>query len=69
MDSEIDPIVHIRELVQARRYRIGLHAVRHMIEEGFDENQLPEAVKEKLRVVEEYPEEVRYLLWVFFALR
>jgi hypothetical protein len=36
MGSQIDPIVRIQELVWARHYRIGLHAVRHMIEEGFD---------------------------------
>ena len=54
MGSQIDPIVRIQELVRARHYRVGLHAVRHMIEEGFDENQLLEAVRGKLRIVEEY---------------
>lgn len=67
MDSEIDSIAHIRELVQARHYRIGLHAVRHMVEEGFDENQLLEAVRGgSLQVVEEYPEESRYLILGYF---
>jgi len=33
-----------------------------MIEEGFDEDQLLEAVRGKLRVVEEYPEASRYLV-------
>ena len=34
MSSQTDPIVRIQELVRARHYRIGLHAVRHMVEEG-----------------------------------
>ena len=54
MGSQLDPIVRIQELVRTRHYRIGLHAVRHMVEEGFDENQLLEAVRGKLRIVEEY---------------
>ncbi len=66
MGSQIAPIVRIQELVRARHYRIGLHAVRHMIEEGFDENQLLEAVRGKLRIVEEYPEESRYLMLGYF---
>lgn len=66
MESQSDPIVRIQELVQARLYRIGLHAVRHMIEEGFDENQLLETIRGKLRVLEEYPEETRYLILGYF---
>ena len=66
MGSQIDPIVRVQELVRARHYRIGLHAVRHMIEEGFDENQLLEAVQGKLRIVEEYLEESRYLTLGYF---
>ncbi len=37
----------IQGMVQAKRYRVGLHAVRHMIEEGFDESQLLEALRGK----------------------
>ena len=33
-----------------------------MIEEGFDENQLREAMSGKVRVLEEYSDESRYLL-------
>ena len=66
MSSQTDPIVRIQGLVRARHYRIGLHAVRHMVEEGFDENQLLEAVRGKLRIVEEYPEESRYLMLGYF---
>jgi hypothetical protein len=66
MGSHTAPLARIQEMVRTRRYRIGLHAVRHMIEEGFDENQLLEAVQGKLRVVEEYPEESRYLVLGYF---
>jgi hypothetical protein len=66
MSSETDPIARIQELVLARYYRIGLHAVRHMVEEGFDENQLLETIRGKLRIVEEYPEESRYLMLGYF---
>lgn len=57
-----DAIEHVRRLVASGRYRIRLHAVRHMVEEGFDEEQLVEAVRGRLRVIEEYPEEERYLM-------
>jgi hypothetical protein len=66
MAIRIDLIYRLQELMQARRYRIGIHAVRHMVEEGFDENQLLEAMKGTLRIVEEYTEESRYLLLGYF---
>ncbi len=66
MSSQTAPTVRIQELVRAKHYRIGLHAVRHMIEEGFDENQLLEAVRGKLQIMEEYPEESRYLMLGYF---
>ena len=66
MGSQTDPIIRLQELVRTKHYRIGLHAVRHMVEEGFDENQLLEAVKGKLRIVEEYPQESRYLMLGYF---
>lgn len=66
MSSRTGPVAQIQELVQAGQYRIRLHAVRHMIEEGFDENQLLDAVRGKLRVVEEYPEVSRYLVLGYF---
>jgi hypothetical protein len=66
MYSQSDVIAKIKALVQSGHYRICLHAVRHMIEEGFDENLLLEAVSGKLRVIEEYPDESRYLLLGYF---
>jgi len=66
MSLQVDTIHHLQELVRTRHYRIGIHAVRHMIEEGFDENQLLEAFRGTLRIIEVYPEESRYLLLGYF---
>ncbi len=66
MALRIDLIQQLQKLVRTKHYRIGIHAVRHMIEEGFDENQLLEAVKGTLRIIEEYAEESRYLLLGYF---
>ena len=60
--SSADPIDQIQCLVAAGQYRVGLHAVRHMIEEGFDENQMVEALRGRIRVLEEYPDEHRSLV-------
>lgn len=57
-----DAAKQIQRLVAAARYRVRLHAVRHMIEEGFDERQLVEALGGRIRVLEEYPDEKRYLV-------
>lgn len=56
------PIAQIQELVRAERYRVRSHAVRHMIEEGFDESHLLQALLGKLTVLEEYEGENRYLV-------
>ena len=66
MERPIDPIRRLQGLIQTKHYRVGIHAVRHMIEEGFDENQLLEAVRGVLRIIEEYGEESRYLLLEYF---
>ncbi|MFN8626641.1 MAG: DUF4258 domain-containing protein [Candidatus Binatia bacterium] len=57
-----DLIERIQALVASSAYRVGIHAVRHMVEEGFDENQMVEALKGRIRLLEEYPDEHRYLL-------
>lgn len=66
MNEHDDPIAQIQRLVRAGQYRVRLHAVRHMIEEGFDEEQLLEAVKGRLRLLEEYVDESRYLVLGYF---
>jgi len=61
-DGQPDPADQVQQLVAAGRYRVRLHAVRHMIEEGFDERQLVEALRGRVRVLEKYPDEHRYLM-------
>jgi uncharacterized protein DUF4258 len=58
----IDLVDRIQKLVASTTYRVSLHAVRHMVEEGFDENQMIEALNGRIRVLEEYPDEHRYLV-------
>jgi hypothetical protein len=60
-------LARIKALVSARRYRIRLHAVRHMIEEGFDEDNLLEAMAGRSRILENYPNEGRCLILGHFA--
>ena len=62
MSQGFDPIDRLRELVESKQYRVSLHAVRHMVEDGFDEAHLVEAIRESPVVVEEYAEEDRYLV-------
>src|ERR1700690_4106203 len=59
---DADPPKQIQRLAAAARYRVRLHAVRHMIEEGFDERQMVEALGGRIRILEEYPDEQRYLV-------
>jgi len=52
----------IKRLVAANRYRVRIHAVRHMVEEGFSEENLVDAVAGKSRIIEDYPNELRCLI-------
>ena len=63
-DKEATPnvILLIQQRACAGSYRVRSHAIRHMIEEGFDENQLLEALTGNLQLLEEYAEEARYLV-------
>lgn len=63
MNAEIE---RIRALVLAGQYRNRSHCVRHMIEEGFDQNHLLEAVEGELQLIEVYPDEARYLVLGYF---
>ena len=68
MNDEPALLENIKKLVQARKYRIRLHAVRHMIEEGFDERDLLEALGGKSRILERYSNEMRCLILGYFTL-
>ncbi|HEX8236538.1 MAG TPA: DUF4258 domain-containing protein [Abditibacteriaceae bacterium] len=63
MSSEADDVLtHIKYCVVAKQYRVRSHAMRHMIEEGFDENHLLETLTGKLQLLEEYEDENRCLV-------
>ncbi len=64
-----DLLATIKGLVNAKQYRIRIHAVRHMIEEGFDEENLLGALAGKCRILEDYPNEGRCLILGYFAVR
>jgi hypothetical protein len=66
MESSQTIIDKLQERMRNNQYRIRMHAVRHMIEEGFDENHLIEAMLGKLRILESYSEESRYLILGYF---
>ena len=52
----------IRRNIRSGRYRVRLHAVRHMIEEGFDEMQLKAVILGRSRILENYAEDQRCLV-------
>jgi len=58
----------IKNLLEAKRYRIRVHAVHHMIEEGFSEENLIDSVLGRSRILENYPDENRSLVFGFFRL-
>ena len=63
MRSELALLERIAALAGFGRYRVRLHAVRHMVEEGFDERNIIEVLTERGRkIIEEYPEQQRYLV-------
>lgn len=68
MDGAQGLQARIKALVSAKRYRLRIHAVRHMIEEGFDEDDLPGAVAGRSRILEDYPNEGRCLILGYFTV-
>lgn len=56
----------IKKLVLGGRYRVRIHAVRHMIEEGFSEQDMIKAIKEDSRVIEAYEGDNRCLILGYF---
>lgn len=69
MNAERKLLGKIKQLIGGRRYRVRLHAVRHMIEEGFSEQDMLGAIGgEKSRILEDYPDESRCLIFGHFML-
>ena len=57
-----DLLAKIKKLVDESRYRIKIHAVRHMIEEGFSERDIITAILGESRIIEIYDEDKRCLI-------
>ncbi len=63
-DDMVAIIERIRALVRAGCYSVRSHAARHIIEEGFSEENTVEAVLTG-SIIEAYPEVQRYLILGF----
>jgi hypothetical protein len=68
MSAEGELLAEIKRLVGSGRYRVRIHAVRHMIEEGFGERELLDAIGGRSKILEHYPDECRCLLLGYFKL-
>ncbi len=63
MATEPPLLERIAALARFGRYRLRLHAVRHMLEEGFDEGNIIEILTGRgHKILEEYPEQQRCLI-------
>lgn len=54
MDADPELLKKLRRLIAAQKYRVRIHAVRHMIEEGFIEENMVTAVAGRGKIIEEY---------------
>jgi hypothetical protein len=68
MNTAPELLEHIKGLINAQKYRVRLHAVRHMIEEGFSEQNLLESITGRSKILEHYPDELRCLIAGSFRL-
>ncbi len=68
MNDDRKLLEKIKRLISEKRYRIRIHAVRHMIEEGFAEGNIVEAVTGRSKILENYPDELRCLILGYFSV-
>jgi hypothetical protein len=68
MDTDPALLEKIKSLIGTKKYRVRIHAVRHMIEEGFTEENMVTAVAGKSKIVEDYPDEARCLVLGYFLM-
>ena len=61
MMDEKQLLAEISGCIKAGRYRVKLHTVRHMIEEGFEEKDIIHSIIHG-KIIESYPEEDRCLI-------
>jgi hypothetical protein len=62
MTNEGALLESIKQLVKSGKYRIRMHTVRHMIEEGFNETNVIETITGKSRILEDYTDDCRCLI-------
>ena len=66
MSHESEPLRTVRGLIEQKKYRIRIHAVQHMIKEGFSEDDIVEVLRSG-QLLENYHEESRCLILGSFA--
>ena len=60
---------NIRKLILAGQYRIRIHAVRHMLEEGFTEANIIESITGNSKIMKTIRTIPDVLFWVIFILQ
>src|SRR5205085_9760083 len=68
MSAERELLGGVKRLVGSGRYRVRIHVVRHMVEEGFGEQDVLEAIAGRSRIIEHYPDEGRCLILGYFRM-
>lgn len=61
MTQDLTLLEKIRSLIISNNYRIRIHAIRHMVEEGFSEENITEAIANG-KLLENYSDEKRCLV-------
>lgn len=67
-EYEQELLEKIKSLVAGAKYRVRIHAVRHMIEEGFTESDIVTALTGKSKILEVYVDEHRCLILGSFRI-
>jgi hypothetical protein len=62
LEMNKDLLAKIKKLVGDSRYRIKIHAVKHMIEEGFSEKDVITAILGESKIIEISDEDKRCLI-------
>jgi hypothetical protein len=68
MSAERELLEEVKKLAGSGQYRVRIHAVRHMVEEGFSERDVLEAIAGRSKILERYPDEGRCLLLGYFKM-
>ena len=68
MMTEAELLEWIKDLVGEGSFRLRPHAARHVIEEGFTETDILEAILGDCRILEIYPHESRCLIFGHYSI-